>query len=47
MKDKHASYMRVLKMKEDYETFAINWAANHSISKAPSFSSWKEFYRNA
>ncbi len=32
-------------MQEKYQKFVQNWNATHSISKAPSFSSWKQFYR--
>ena len=31
---------------EQYKIFAAEWRRNHSISKAPSFSSWYHNYRN-
>lgn len=34
-------------LKAEYQAFVIQWNATHSISKAPSFTSWKANYRNA
>lgn len=30
----------------DYEEFVRVWNVCHTISKAPSFTSWKKFYKN-
>jgi hypothetical protein len=34
-----------LRKKAEYEAFVNEWNKTHSISKAPSFSSWKQNYR--
>lgn len=33
-------------LKEEYEHFVYEWNKTHSISKAPSFTSWKKFYKS-
>jgi len=33
------------KLKAQYAVFVAEWNATHSISKAPSFTSWKANYR--
>lgn len=33
------------KLKAQYAEFVKEWNATHSISKAPSFTSWKQNYR--
>jgi len=32
--------------KEQYRKFKKEWQANHSLSPAPSFSSWKDNYKD-
>jgi len=33
-------------LKAEYQNFVIQWNITYSISKAPSFTSWKANYRN-
>lgn len=33
-------------LKKEYNAFSGQWLATHSISRPPSFTSWKQNYRN-
>ena len=39
-------YMKKYDFKNQYDLFIIEWKSTHTISPAPSFTSWKNNYRN-
>lgn len=34
-----------INLQQEYKLFKLDWDEKHSISKCPSFTSWKQFYR--